>query len=127
MNTTEKTNENIQTVSIADLQAKLAGENRLQFWNVLTDEYFNGEMIPESRRVALDRIGREVKETVLEKDAEIIIYCAGPACPQSRLASEKLISLGYENVRVFEGGLEEWKNAGYAIENQTQSSAQAAA
>jgi rhodanese-related sulfurtransferase len=32
------------------------------------------------------------------------------------MAAEKLAKLGYENVRAYEGGLEEWKSAGFAVE-----------
>ena len=52
----------------------------------------------------------------MPKDAEIVVYCGGPKCPQSRMAAEKLVKLGYENVRAYEGGLEEWKAAGFAVE-----------
>ena len=39
-----------------------------------------------------------------------------PEVSQSRMAAEKLVKLGYENVRAYEGGLEEWKLAGLAVE-----------
>ena len=34
----------------------------------------------------------------------------------SGLAAEKLRELGYANVRAYEGGTEEWEEAGYEIE-----------
>ena len=34
----------------------------------------------------------------------------------SRLAAQKLIKFGYDNVRAYEGGLEEWKAAGFATD-----------
>ncbi|MDQ3799334.1 MAG: rhodanese-like domain-containing protein [Acidobacteriota bacterium] len=111
----------IQTISTEEVKQRLEQKNdNLEFWNVLTDEYFSGEMIPGSRRVALDRIGREINDSNLSKDSEIIVYCAGPNCPQSAMAAQKLAGFGYANVRAYEGGLEEWKNAGYAIERLAQ-------
>lgn len=65
----------------------------------------------------LDKVGSEVRTTNLPKDAEIVVYCGGLKCPQSRMAAEKLGKLGYENVRAYEGGLEEWKGASFAVEN----------
>jgi rhodanese-related sulfurtransferase len=62
-------------------------------------------------------VGSEVRGTNLPKDAEIVVYCGGPKCPMSRMAAEKLIKLGYDNARAYEGGLEEWKDAGFAIDN----------
>ena len=106
----------IKTVSTAELEEGRRAGKTFEFWNVLTDEYFNGELIPGSRRVPLDRVGREAHEAGLAWGAEIIIYCAGPHCPQSGYAAEKLQSLGYTNVRAYEAGLEGWKGAGHAVE-----------
>lgn len=111
----------VKAITTEELDARLRENGNLQFWNVLTDEYFSGELIPGSRRVPLDRVGREASEANLAKDAEVVVYCAGPHCPQSGYAAEKLQSLGYTNVRAYEGGLEEWKNAGREVERVGQS------
>ena len=111
----------VKTISTTELDARLRENTRLEFWNVLTDEYFGGELIPGSRRVPLDRIGREARELDLARDAEVIVYCAGPHCPQSGTAAEKLQALGYTNVRAYEGGLEEWKGLGREVERAEES------
>ena len=105
----------VKTISTTELDGRLSENGRLEFWNVLTDEYFNGELIPGSRRVPLDRVGREAVEANLPKDAEVVVYCAGPHCPQSGYAAEKLRSLGHTNVRAYEGGLEEWRGLGREV------------
>jgi rhodanese-related sulfurtransferase len=110
----------VQTISMKELQQRMQQGNSLHFWNVLTDEYFKGEMIPGSRRVPLDHIGREVSQELLPKDAEIVVYCGGPNCPQSTLAAQKLAEMGYSNVKAYEGGLEEWKKTGHRIERLEQ-------
>lgn len=84
-----------------------------ELWNVLTDDYYTGELIPLSRRVPLDRVGREA--STLSKDTDVVVYCSGTDCPQSKAAGEKLAALGFTNVRVFEGGLEDWKEAGRPV------------
>ena len=62
------------------------------------------------------RWGARSEPRICPRTAEIVVYCGGPKCPQSRMAAEKLVKLGYENVRAYEGGLEEWKAAGLSIE-----------
>jgi rhodanese-related sulfurtransferase len=106
----------VPAIELDELSPQLANGRVAQFWNVLTDEYFSGELIPGSRRVPLDRVGREVAVTNLPKDTVIVTYCSGPSCPQSRAAAEKLAALGYINVRPFEGGLSAWKEAGRPVE-----------
>jgi rhodanese-related sulfurtransferase len=110
----------VKTISTEQLQQRLKQGNGLHLWNVLTDGYFKGEMIPGSRRVPLDTIGREVSEAKSPKGEEIVVYCGGPTCPQSIQAAQKLADLGYTNVRAYEGGLEEWKSAGNKIERLEQ-------
>ena len=113
----------VKTISTEELQQRLEQDNSLHLWNVLTDGYFTGEMIPGSRRVPLDTIGREVSEAKAPKGEEIIVYCGGPKCPQSLQAAQKLMDLGYTNVKAYEGGLEEWKNAGNRLERLERASA----
>ena len=113
----------VQTITTEGLQRKLDQGGDFHFWNVLTDEYFHGELIPGSHRVPLDRLGQTVSQTQLSKDVEIITYCGGPKCPQSMLAAQKLIELGYTNVKAYEGGLEEWKAAGHEVVHIEQGAA----
>ena len=103
-------------ITIDELTRQLEAGAVGQFWNVLTDDYFTGELIPGSRRVPLDRVGREVAGSSLARDAAIVVYCSGPSCPQSGLAADKLRALGFVNARAFEGGLEAWKSAGRPVE-----------
>jgi rhodanese-related sulfurtransferase len=117
MSDTIATESHVKIVSTEELRELQNSKHPFQFWNVLTDEYFKGENIAGSRRVPLNKVGSEVRSTNLPKNTEIVVYCGGPNCPMSRMAAEKLIKLGYDNVRAYEGGLEEWKGAGFAIEN----------
>lgn len=105
----------IKNVSTEELKSRLDKGMDFHFWNVLTDEHFNGELIPGSHRIPLDRIGREAAAMHITPSSEIVVYCAGPKCPMSQMAAEKLQRLGYTNVLTYEGGLEEWKKAGYEI------------
>lgn len=104
------------TITLDQLTTALRTSDVDEFWNALTDDYFVGELIPGSRWVALDRVGREASTLGLAKDARIIVYCSGPSCPNSRDAANKLATLGFTNVRLFEGGLEAWKNSGRGVE-----------
>ena len=105
----------IATISTDELSTRFAHDVGLHVWNVLTDEWFKGELIPGSRRVPADRLGEAVRRSTLAKDARIVVYCAGPSCPASRQAAEKLSVFGYTHVEAYEGGLEEWKKAGLGV------------
>ena len=109
------TTPTVTTISTTDLAQRVRDDVGLHVWNVLTDEYFKGELIPGSRRVPVDRLGEALGRSSLAKDAAIVVYCAGPSCPQSRQAAEKLGAFGYTRVEAYEGGLEQWKQAGFGV------------
>jgi rhodanese-related sulfurtransferase len=102
-------------IELAELVDRLGESSRLELWNVLTDDYFTGELIPGSRRVPLDTVVRTARSEGRAREAEWVVYCSGPDCPQSRLAAEKLAAAGYSNVRSFEGGLAAWKQSGRPV------------
>ncbi len=105
----------IATISTEQLAQRFNDDVGVHVWNVLTDEWFKGELIPGSRRVPGDRIGEAVRRSTLAKDASIVVYCLGPTCPASRQAAEKLAAFGFTRIEAYEGGLEAWKQAGFGI------------
>lgn len=105
----------LRTISTEELAARLDTSTPFHFWNVLPDEYFQGDFIPGSQRLPVDAVAKTMKELRLPLDAEIVVYCWNPACPSSGQAAGKLSTLGYTNVRAYEGGLEQWMAAGHQV------------
>ena len=105
-----------RTVDVKELRERLERGPVAQFWNVLSDDFFTGELIPGSRRVPVGRVGHEARSLGLDSNSEIFVYCSGPNCPQSEAAARKLAGLGFRNVHAFEGGLSAWKEAGLPLE-----------
>jgi rhodanese-related sulfurtransferase len=103
-------------ISLTEFVALLRAADRERVWNVLTEDYFTGELVPGSRWVPLDRVGREVAARALDRVDTIIVYCSGVSCPNSKDAGAKLAKLGFTDVLVFEGGLEAWKADGRGVE-----------
>jgi rhodanese-related sulfurtransferase len=50
----------------------------------------------------------------------LVVYCNGYGCNDSMTVGKKLMSNGYHQVLVFEGGYPEWKDAGYPLEGEQQ-------
>jgi len=48
-----------------------------------------------------------------DKDHEVIVYCGSFECPASTKAAKLLDDAGFENVIEYEGGLKDWKMAGF--------------
>jgi rhodanese-related sulfurtransferase len=49
-------------------------------------------------------------------DEPLIIYCSGYGCPDSFDLALALQAEGFDNVRIFEGGYPQWRDAGNPVE-----------
>ncbi|MDT8443897.1 MAG: rhodanese-like domain-containing protein [Desulfuromonadales bacterium] len=56
----------------------------------------------------------------IDKDRTLVIYCSGFGCPDSFDLAVLLIESGYKDVRVFEGGFPEWRDAGLPVAGDVQ-------
>jgi rhodanese-related sulfurtransferase len=89
-------------------------EKRPLVLNVLDSHYARDCMIKGSHSAPLESLEEFVKE--MPRSTEIIVYCARYGCPLSRQAWELLTSLGFTNVRAYEGGMKEWVQHGLPTE-----------
>lgn len=101
-----------KTVTRQELQSKLK-EGKAQVVNVLEPKWYNLGSIKGSVKIPVSELDKRAKE--LDKNREVITYCAGPQCSASVEGAKKLEALGF-NVRAYEGGVKEWKEAGLPIE-----------
>src|SRR5437899_7022219 len=61
--------------------------------------------------MAADRITLEARTRLQRKDVPIVVYDAGEGLVPA--AIDRLMTLGYTNVRQLDGGLQAWRKAGY--------------
>ncbi|MFH1146558.1 MAG: rhodanese-like domain-containing protein [Pseudomonadota bacterium] len=54
----------------------------------------------------------------LPADDRIIVYCSGAACEDSTKIAQRMIFEGFDQVRIFTGGMDEWKKAGLPVEQE---------
>ncbi|MCR4336243.1 MAG: rhodanese-like domain-containing protein [Candidatus Omnitrophica bacterium] len=103
----------VKTISKDELIEKIEGNELIQLVNVLKPEYYNFGFIKGSMKIPVDELDQRLGE--LDKNREVITYCAHYECSASRRAAEKLSAAGF-NARAYEGGIKEWKEAGLPIE-----------
>ena len=63
-----------------------------------------------ARRTSARHAGSRIRET------EVVVYCMNPTCYSSVAVANRLVELGYRNVRHYPGGKEDWKEAGLPLE-----------
>lgn len=103
----------VEAISKDELYEILRAHRPIQLVNVLERENYKLGSIKKSVRIPLSELENRLME--LDKSREVITYCANYDCEKSRRAAAILQSHGFA-VRVYEGGIEEWKHAGLAVD-----------
>ena len=97
-----------------ELKEKLDRGHDFRLVMTLGEWAYRSKRIPNSLRIST---AKEALET-LDPHDEIVLYDSGPHCPASRMVCRILKAHGYERVRRYAGGLEEWESACYQLEGQ---------
>lgn len=104
-------------LTLAQLKSRLVVQPAPILVDALGERYFAADHIPGSINLP-HTLGDDVLRAQLpDRDAQIVTYCANPACQNSHVLAHRLSVLGYRNVSVFPGGKKEWAEAGLPLES----------
>jgi rhodanese-related sulfurtransferase len=98
-----------------DLQDRMT-QDGFVLLEALPPSYYDDGHLPGAKNLPLDAIDSAPSQLIPENASVIVTYCSGPSCSNSRIAAERLVRLGYDNVYAYEGGKEDWTNAGLKLE-----------
>jgi rhodanese-related sulfurtransferase len=77
---------------------------------------YAGAHLPGAINIPEPSVDRLCARRIPDLDTEVVVYCANPTCDSSVHVANRLLELGYQNVRHFSGGKEEWRDAGLPLE-----------
>ena len=76
---------------------------------------FAGNIPGTDLSIPYNEIQQNLSQLPADKDAKIVLYCRSGR--MSQMAAEELISLRYTEIWDLKGGMVEWEQAGFKIEN----------
>lgn len=114
----------IRNIKTEELKKMIDSGESFVIVNVLDAEDYDLEHICGSINIPVAKVSEEAPK-VINKFEKVIVHCSGPSCKASAAAAEKLDKLGYSDVMRYEGGIEEWKAAGYCLEGEAYKEAAA--
>ena len=107
----------ITEITRDELKTKMDRGDDLTLIEALPRRYYEDAHLPGAVNVPHDRIDELAPALLPDKSREIVVYCSNRACQNSPQAARRLISLGYENVRDYEEGKQDWIGAGLPTES----------
>ncbi len=103
-----------QVVDTAAVEKAVAGKA------VIVDarggKYLDDRRIPGATALAADSSDAEIAKALPDKNAEIVAYCSNTKCPASKTLANKLVLLGYTNIKKYPDGIDGWETAGKTVE-----------
>lgn len=101
-----------QTISVDELHGSLANKD---FMLVNVHIPYIGEIDGTDSNIPYNEIADNLDKLPADKEEKIVLYCQSGN--MSAIAAQTLADLGYTNVIDVPGGMIEWKNRGYSINN----------
>ena len=101
----------VPEVTVDEVKDRLERKEQWTLLDVREREEYREGHLENSIPIPRGFLEMRVEETVPDKSAPVIAYCAGGV--RSLIAARTMKELGYENVSSMSGGYTAWKNAGY--------------
>ncbi len=104
----------VTILSAEELKTKIDRGDDFKLVMTMNEWHYEAEHIPGSIWIA----DRDRARELLDPQDEIVCYCSDRSCSASRVVSNVLEKSGFPHVYHFDGGLQEWKEAGYPLEGE---------
>jgi rhodanese-related sulfurtransferase len=77
---------------------------------------YAGAHLPGAVNIPPERVDELARLRIPDLDALVVVYCANPSCESSVEVADRLVELGYRDVRHYAGGKQDWRDAGLPLE-----------
>src|SRR5688500_13964035 len=101
----------VKELTVADVKAKLDRGETFHLVDVREESEWAADHLPKAVHLGKGIRERDVEEKIPDANAEIVLYCGGGF--RSALAADALQKMGYTRVFSMDGGIRDWRAAGY--------------
>ena len=103
-------------IDTESLRKKMENGEKLVLLDALPPISYAASRLPGAINMPPERVDDLAPRRIPELGAEIVVYCASSTCRSSVEVAERLIELGYGNVRHYPGSKRAWIDAGLPLE-----------
>ncbi len=112
-------NQSVDYIGVEQLKELQSKDSTLVVLDSREMQEYKVSHIPKAHYVGYDFFSAEnVSEKIKEKDTPIVLYCSVGI--RSEDIGERLLSMGYTNVKNLYGGIFQWKDKGQVVVDSTQ-------
>jgi rhodanese-related sulfurtransferase len=98
------------------LRAKIENGDEFALVDALSPMSFALSHLPGAINLTPDWVDGRARRRIPDFETEIVVYCESSDCDSSVIVANRLVELGYRNVRHYVEGKSDWTEAGLPLE-----------
>ncbi|MBS0295575.1 MAG: rhodanese-like domain-containing protein [Proteobacteria bacterium] len=110
----------VKSIAREALKAELDAGAPVTLVEALPEKYWLHAHLPGALRLNHDEVEARAAEVLPDREARLVVYCAGVTCENSHKAAAALEALGYRDVSVYAEGKQDWIDAGLPVEGEAR-------
>jgi rhodanese-related sulfurtransferase len=103
-------------ISREDLREKLEAGDDFVLVDALSPMSYAAAHLPGALNLTPGWVDDRARRRIPDLDTEVVVYCMDADCDTSVKVANRLIDLGYRNIRHYAGGIRDWTDAGLPLE-----------
>ena len=107
----------MESITREELKAKMDRGDEFVLVDALSAGHYESSHLPGAINLPYEFVD-EAEKVLLDKNAEIIVYCMNVDCEASSEEARELEGMGYRNVRHYAEGKQDWIQAGLPVEGR---------
>ena len=108
--------DTVERISREHLQQKLEQGGELVLVDALSPMSYARSHLPGAINMPPEWVAERAPVRIPSFETEVVVYCSDADCDASGIVAERLIELGYRNVRHYAEGKNDWVDAGLALD-----------
>jgi rhodanese-related sulfurtransferase len=105
----------VPTISREELHRMIDGGDEFVLIDALAPMSFAHSHLPGAINLPPDWVDERGPGRIPDLQTEIVVYCSSSTCDSSVIVAERLVELGYRNVRHYQEGKSDWVAAGLPL------------
>jgi rhodanese-related sulfurtransferase len=107
----------VETITRDELTEKIARHDNFRLVEVMPEADYHQAHLPGAINLPPEQVARLALKRLRDKDAEIILYSDGTASHPSEEAARELAERGYNHVRDYAAGKQDWIDSGLPVQS----------
>jgi rhodanese-related sulfurtransferase len=106
----------LEHIDRESLREKIESGDEFVLVDALSPMSFALSHLPGAINLTPDWVDGRARRRIPDPETEIVVYCENSDCDSSVIVANRLLELGYRNVRHYVEGKRDWTEAGLPLE-----------